>query len=248
MTEWFTDESLWMTMYPFLFPEERFAVATVQVDMLLALVDVPGRAILDLCCGPGRHAIVLANRGYTVTGVDASPFLLEQARARAQAAGATVEWVLADMRHFVRPAAYDLVLSMFTSFGYFDDKDDDLKVLRNMHHNLKPGGVCVLDMLGKERLAKIFQPTTSEQAPDGTLWVQRHEVVDAWSRMRNEWILIKDGRARSFTFQLTVYSGQELTDRLGQAGFRRVRLCGDLEGQAYGPQAERLVAVAWKEL
>lgn len=247
MTEWFTDESLWMTMYPFLFSKERFTAATAQVDRLLALVDVTGRAVLDLCCGPGRHAIVLAKRGYTVTGVDASPFLLEQARARAQAEGVMVEWVLADMRHFMRSAVYDLVLSMFTSFGYFDDKDDDLTVLRNMYHSLQPGGTCVLDMLGKERLAKIFQPTTSEQAPDGTLWVQRHEIVDDWSRIRNEWTVIKDGRARSFTFQLTVYSGQELKDRLFQAGFRRVRLCGDLEGQAYGPQAERLVAVAWKE-
>jgi SAM-dependent methyltransferase len=247
MPEWFADESFWIALYPFLFPAERFAVAAEQVDKLLALADVTGRTVLDLCCGPGRHAIVLAKRGFTVTGVDASPFLLAQARARAQAEQVTVEWMQEDMRRFVRPVVYDLVLSMFTSFGFFDNKDDDLKVLRNMYQSTKPGGACVIDVLGKERLARVFQPTTSEQAPDGTLLVQRHEVIDDWSRVRNEWLLIKDGQARSFTFCLNLYSGQELKDRLSQAGFRRVRLYGDLDGNAYGTQASRLVAVAWRD-
>lgn len=247
MTEWFADESFWLALYPFLFPEERFAVAAAQVEQLLALTDIRGGVVLDLCCGPGRHATVLAKKGFTVTGVDISPFLLEQAKARARTEGATVEWMLDDMRHFVRPEAYDLVLSLFTSFGFFGNKNDDLKVLGNIYQSLKPGGACVMDMLGKERLAKTFQPTTSQQAPDGTLLVQRHEIVDDWSRIRNEWILIQDGRVRSFTFHLTLYSGQELKDGLYAVGFRRVRLCGDLEGNAYGPQAQRLVAVAWKE-
>jgi hypothetical protein len=76
--------------------------------------------------------------------------------------------------------------------------------------------------------------------------VQHHEIFDDWTRIRNEWILIRKGRAKHFRFHHTVYSGQELRDRLEQAGFRRVRLYGNLDGDAYGPATHRLIATARK--
>lgn len=66
-----------------------------------------------------------------------------------------------DMRDFVRADAFDLVLSMFTSFGYFDDKNEDLQVLRHISNSLRSGGVCLIEVMGKECLARIYQPTTS---------------------------------------------------------------------------------------
>ncbi len=101
-------------------------------------------------------------------------------------------------------------------------------------------------MIGKEYLARVLQPTISRKAADGSLLVERHEVVDDWTRVSNEWILVKGGHARSFTFQHTIYSAQELKDLLRHAGFQRVVACGDLEGHEYGPEARRLVTVAWK--
>jgi SAM-dependent methyltransferase len=151
-----------------------------------------------------------------------------------------------DMRDFVRAGAFDLVLSIFTSFGYFDEKDEDLQVLRNMFTNLKPGGACLIDVMGKERLAKILQPTTCDVLPNGTKLVQRHEIFDDWTRIRNEWILIRKGRAKSFKFHHTVYSGQELKDRMQSAGFTEVKLYGNLDGDEYGPNTHRLIAVARK--
>ena len=65
---------------------------------------------------------------------------------RAEAADVAIDWVLQDMREFIRPAAFDLIISMSTSFGYFEDREDDLTVLRNMLSNLKPGGTCVVDV------------------------------------------------------------------------------------------------------
>ena len=134
------------------------------------------------------------------------------------------------MRDFVRPGAFDLAISMFTSFGYFDDKSDDLLVLRQLRESLRPGGFLLMELAGKEWLAEGFHPTTSEELPDGSLLVQRHEIFDDWSRIRNEWILIKGESVRRFKFHHTLYSGQELKDRLRQAGFVGVRLFGDLDG------------------
>lgn len=242
--EWFDDDSFWKELYPFLFTRERLAAADGHVEHALALARPRGRKALDLACGPGRCAIALARRGFTVTGVDRTKLLLDRARARARRAGVPVEWVRADMRDFAREETFDLALSMFTSFGYFDDKDEDLAVLRNVLVSLKPGGVFLMELVGKESLAGVFQPTTMETLPDGSRLVQSHEIIDDWTRIRNEWVLIRKGHTRTFRFHHTIYSGQELKDRLLAAGFEEVRLYGNLEGDRYGRESDRLVAVA----
>jgi SAM-dependent methyltransferase len=246
--EWFDDDSFWRELYPFMFPEKRVAAADEQVAKALALTKPPGKSVLDLCCGPGRCSIALAKKGFRVTGVDKTTYLLNKARAKAKAARVNIEWVREDMRDFVRPASFALVLSMFTSFGYFDDRQDDMTVLQNMFTSLQPGGACLIEVLGKERLAKILQPTISTVLPGGTLMVERHEIFDDWTRVRNEWLLIRGGRAKSFNFHHTIYSGQELRDRMERVGFVAVKLHGNLDGDAYGPDAERLVTIGHKPI
>lgn len=216
--EWFDDDSLWRDLYPFMFPQERSSKGVEEV----------------------------AQRGLSVTGVDRSEFLLGKAGERAAEAEVDVEWVRSDMRDFVRPEAFDLALSMFTSFGYFQDKQEDLLVLGNVLESLRPGGKFLIEVMGKECLARIFQPTTSEALADGSKLVQRHEVFDDWTRIRNEWLLIRGERVKSFKFHHTIYSGQELRDRMEGAGFAQVDLYGSLEGDQYGLDAQRLVAVGRK--
>lgn len=246
MSEWFEDEVFWDRLYPFMFPECEFENAEDQVDNALDLVGLQEGYVLDLACGPGRHATALAKKDFRVTGVDLSSFLLQKARDLARAGGVSIEWVHEDMRRFVRPETFDLVINMFTAFGYFDDKRDDLRVLRNVHSSLRNGGTVVIELLGKEALARKFLPTTSEELPNGKLLVQRHEIFDDWTRIRNQLILIENGRATTFRFHHTVYSGQELRDRLVEVGFDDVRLFGGLDGSEYGLNASRLVAVARK--
>lgn len=244
--EWFEDDEFWLGLYPVLFPPERFVAAGEQISQLLALTQFAGRTVLDLCCGPGRHSIGLAQRGFEVTGVDRSRFLLAIARERARAANVDIEWVDEDMRSFERPGAFDLACSLFTSFGYFEDAQDDLRVLRNVHNSLVPGGVFVLELTGKEKVARTWQNVMYSKLEDGSLVFQRPEVRADWTRIRNQWVVVKDGHAKSFTFEHTIYSGRELRDLLLASGFPRVGLYGDFEGRPYGLDATRLVAVAHK--
>jgi len=104
----------------------------------------------------------------------------------------------------------------------------------------------LIELLGKENLAKIFQPTTSTLLPDGTLVVQRHEIFDDWTRVRNEWLVIRNNRVKNFTFHHTVYSGLELREQLERTGFVAVTLYGNLDGDEYGPNAQRLIAIGRK--
>ena len=250
MPEWFEDEAFWTDLYPFTFTEERLGMGEAEVTKVLALAGIAapeGRTVLDLCCGPGRHAVPLARRGMRVTGVDRTRFLLDRARERVRLAGVTIELIEADMRGFQRPAAYDLALSMFTSFGYFASRDDDLRVLRNVRASLNARGIFVLDVMGKEWLARHFQPTRSRSLPDGSLLIDRNTVVDDWTAVESQVTLLREGRSRTFRSRLSVYSGLELRDRLLQAGFAAVRLHGNLDGAPYDLDAARLVAVARAE-
>jgi SAM-dependent methyltransferase len=244
--EWFDDESFWRDLYLYMFSDRRFAEAEAEVKKALALLKAPGKSVLDLGCGPGRWTIPLVRRGFQVTGVDRTKYLLQRARANAKKAGIKAEWVLQDMRDFVRPEAFDVALSMFTSFGYFEDEREDMMVLRNLFDSLKPGGVCLIDVAGKEMLLPIFQPTTSVVLEDGARLIERHEVIDEWTRIRNEWILIRKNKVTTFNFDVTLYSGRELKDRMIAAGFRNLKLYGALDGREYGPGAQRLVAVGRK--
>jgi SAM-dependent methyltransferase len=244
--EWFDQEDFWRETYPSMFPPERFDQTENEVQLLLRLIKRRRGTVLDLCCGPGRHSVALAKRGFKVTAVDITRFFLNKARKRARDAKVTVEFVRSDMRDFVRPNRFDIALSLFTSFGYFDKKDEDKRVLQHLHQSLRPRGVLVIDIAGKERLAKVFEPTTSTRLKDGTLLVERREIFDDWTRIRNEWIVIKGKRARTFRFHHTLYSGQELRTLLEQAGFSDVKLFGHLDGRPYGPHAPRLVAVSRK--
>jgi SAM-dependent methyltransferase len=246
MPEWFEDETFWETLYAFLFPEAKFTAAEAEVDKALRLVGFSGQSVLDLACGPGRHSLALARRGYRVTGVDRSRYLLDKARALAGQGGVDVEWVEADMRSFVRPEAFDLGLSLFSSFGYFETDEDNRLVLQNLWRSLRPGGVCVLDLMGRETLARRFQPVLCHELPDGGLLVDRPLVLDDWTRVQSEWILIRGESARRFHIRLRLYSGNELKQLLSQVGFSRVHLWGDLDGNPYGADARRLVAVGWK--
>lgn len=244
--DWFANEALWIETYPYMFPKERFEAADAQVTSIMNLTGCDGGALLDLCCGPGRHAIPFARRGFTVTAVDRTDFLLEKGRAYADEEGVVVEWIARDMRHFVRESAFELAINLFTSFGFFDDPDDNFKVLSNAFQSLKAGGAFVLDVSGKEIIARIFEATGSYELPDGGLLVQRRRVIDDWSRMDNEWLLIRDNEIRLFRLRHWIYSGRELRQLLVAAGFETVDIFGNLEGAPYDASASRLVAVARK--
>ena len=156
MSSWFDDDTFWESLDWFLFSEFRTAETTsIEADQIIKLLrPVPSSSILDLCCGPGRHCLEFARRGFCVTGVDRTARYLELARARSAEQRLDIEFLQADMRTFKRAEHFDVALNLFSSFGYFEDPNDDLQVLRNLQESLKPGGKLLMEMLGKEPLAR----------------------------------------------------------------------------------------------
>jgi SAM-dependent methyltransferase len=193
MSHWSEDAAFWEAMEPALCAPSRLALADNDVAAILATVRAPSNStILDLACGPGAHAIAFARLGHRVTGVDTSPRLLNRARSSAQAAGVEVEWVEADMRIFQRPSSFDLICSLYASFGYFDDRENR-RVLESVRASLVPGGALVLDLVGREAAARHWQERRWHEV-DGVLYLERCTSANDWASMVSEWIVVREGR------------------------------------------------------
>jgi 2-polyprenyl-3-methyl-5-hydroxy-6-metoxy-1,4-benzoquinol methylase len=246
--EWFLSEEFWDTFYPAMFTEEKFAEAGREAAVLLEFSGEERPRVLDLACGPGRHAIPLAAFGCEVLGMDASEVLLKRAKERAERASVKVQFEHADMRELAREKAFDLAICMWTSLGYFDDPNEDYLVMANMFEALVPGGTAVIDVVGKEYMVRQIQPVHLTEYDDGRLLVERPVLTDEMTRFNNEWLLIDGDRVARHEFAHNLYSGQELRDRLESIGFRDVRLFGSLEGEEYDIDSERLIAVARRPL
>jgi SAM-dependent methyltransferase len=245
-TTWFENESFWAAFKPSLFGEERWQLAARDAEPLAKLLHLkPGARVLDLCCGPGRFSVELARRGFKVTGVDRTALYLAEARRRAKREKLDVEFVRSDMRRFVRSRAFDGCINMFTSFGYFNDPADDLKVCRQVLQSLLPGGRFLIQAAGKEWLARHFQPSDWREMA-GTFVLEERKVAPGWTGLENRWVLIRKGKVREFRFFLRVYSGVELRDLLLRAGFARADIFGGLNAETYDHNARWLVAVAQK--
>jgi len=123
------------------FPAEHTAA---QVDGIVSLLGLDtGARVLDLACGHGRHAILLAKRGFDVTGYDLSEVFLARARADAEAEGVT---------------------NIFTAFGYFEDPEDDVKTLRAIWKALRPGGRFLLETLHRDGLPAASGPRSPRRS------------------------------------------------------------------------------------
>ncbi len=243
---WYEEDSFWETVAPVLFTERRWSDAPTEVEDIVSLVRIsPGARVLDLCCGVGRHSLELARRGFHVTGVDKTAGYLERARRQAKAEGLEVEFVQDDMRTFCRPDAFDTVVNLFTSFGYFEDLEDDRQVVTNLYRSLRGGGAFLLDMMGKEVLARIFQERGWREE-NGIILLEERKVSNNWGWIENRWVMVKDGEKREVKISLRLYSAVELSTLLRECGFDTVDVCGDWKGAPYDHTAKRLVAVARK--
>ncbi|MDA2933941.1 class I SAM-dependent methyltransferase [Acidobacteria bacterium AH-259-D05] len=246
MTDWHEDEEFWEVID--LIHDLQYKEGTQEeVGYLIGFLGIDsGAHVLDLCCGVGRHSLEFARRGFTVTGVDRTSQFLKRANQQAKDEGLSVEFVHEDMRQFCRPDSFDAAINFFTSCGFFND-EENLRVLQNLHESLKPGGRLVMEMVGKEILARTFQERDWFRSKDGkTILLEEREIRDGWKWVDIQWHLIKGSERRERSWSLRVYSAGELEASLRKVGFNVVKLYGTVEGDPYDVKAKRLIAVAQK--
>jgi cyclopropane fatty-acyl-phospholipid synthase-like methyltransferase len=133
--------------------------------------------LLDLACGRGRHSILLAKKGYRVTGIDLSEVAIRKAKAHARREQIkNVEFNTGDMRE-TTGKTFDAVVSLFTSFGYFLEDAENVRVLKNVRAMLKDEGLFLMDYLNPEYVQKNLIPEEKKEI-DGVQFIIEREIKD----------------------------------------------------------------------
>jgi SAM-dependent methyltransferase len=216
-----------------------------EVRRLIRLLP-KGASILDVACGVGRHSIPLSQKGFQVTGIDYSISYLAEAKRRAQAVGAPVRFLRKDMRDIGFQGGFDVVLNLWTSFGYFQKITDDRRTLKSMRQALAPGGRLLLEVVDPARFAGGFperywarvgdywqlEATRLRLGRDPAMTAERHYIGP-------------DGKARSGNTFVRLYSRRRLRAELERAGFMDIHFsCGLMENPRKPELAARILAMA----
>lgn len=216
------------------------AEAEAAVQHLLVPLGLGGRRVLDLACGAGRHVRELERHGARAAGVDLSAPLLQAARA----AGirASLGWARADMRRlpFV-DASFDIVISMFTSFGYFDSADQDRIVLREVGRVTAAGGTFVLDVLNAARVRRALEPETRRRIGDCEVHERRR--LEAQDIVVKEIELRRGNEVHRHRERVRLWDGAPLSRALAACGFDVVHTWGGYRGEVFdaGASERRIV-------
>ncbi len=238
---WFGEE------YLALYPDRDDLEAERQAQFVFGLLGpyaAKGRGgILDLACGTGRHAVVLSRHGTPVMGVDLSATLL--ARARARRADPAPGFVRADMRRlpFAR-GSFGAVVNFFTSFGYFDDASDDIRVIGEIDRVLAPGGAFVSDVFNASRVLATLVSREEKTVAGERVRIRRS--YDAATRRIEKEITMGTGPgARTFRERVRVYLRDELESLHADASLRVRNVFGDFDGSPFDARrSPRLILLA----
>jgi len=235
--EWF-DEN-----YRMLYRHRNSEDAKEQVQLILdTLKPKKTAAILDLCCGEGRYTAILDKMGYRVFGLDLSETLITIGKQREP----RLNIMVGDMRAI--PGSYDIILSLFTSFGYFDGDEENEAALRSVYRSIKPGGTYWLDFLNAQYVTKHLVPESVSYLPSG-IEVRENRRIEGGR-------IIKDIHFRGaetngngdkhYIESVRLFSRQDLEQMLERTGFTVVDCFGNYRGAPCAEDSERVILVGEK--
>ncbi|MDQ0172142.1 class I SAM-dependent methyltransferase [Paenibacillus tundrae] len=242
MTEWY--EKSFGEDYLLVYKHRDVQGAYQEVHKMINWLQLePNSRVLDLCCGMGRHSLALADAGFQVTGIDLSDVLLREARD--MDTDNRVEWVHADMRELPLKGGFDAVVNLFTSFGYFKEDGEQLKVLQVIHRMLKPGGSFIIDFMNTAYVTRhlVAQSTREDE---GQYIEEFRKIEDGFvqKEIRITDTTIPDQKARVYHERVKLYSREQLSHLLHEAGLIVDQVHGGYDEEKYDEQeSSRMIFV-----
>ncbi len=197
--------------------------------------------ILDLACGSGRHSIFLNSLGFDVTGVDLSPNSIETAN---KSKNDRLKFDVHDMREVYQEEGFDFVFNMFTSFGYFDSNEENIKMIQSIEKTLKPEGVFVLDFFNADRVKRELVKQEIKEI-DGVQFELTRELVDGKIIKHIEFT--EQNEQFSFREEVQAIDLEEFQQLFSQSGLKIIATFGDYFLNEFSHQnSERLILIAKK--
>lgn len=243
---WHEDDRFWEVAAPVLYPPERAQAARGEVDAIVRLLGLrPGMAVFDQGCGPGWHTLALARQGFVATGIDRTAAYLATAAGQSRTEGLATRFEHGDVRTFVKPGAFDAVISLYGALGLYEDPAEDRRVLANAFESLKPGGGLLLSLRTRQAIpVGVREEDFREEA--GLDLLEERVLPAGTDRQAIHWVLYQGDDRYEFQLQVRLYEPAELAAVLTAVGFTEIRCYADWAGTPYDRGATRMVAIARK--
>jgi len=251
MSQWY--EESFGREYLELYAHRDAAEARADIEAIVRLIDPPrDEPLLDLCCGACRHLLILRDMGFSkLVGLDLSEELLEVAAQALgdgeDATGECVSLVCSDMRAIPYEDYFATVLSLFTSFGYFEEDEENQAVFEAVFRALKPGGTFLIDYMNRDHVIAHLVERDERLLPGRRVQHVRCLTEGCRRVEKTTTVIAEGGTQRTFHESVRLYAAQEVEEMLRAAGFVRIRRYGSLSGQAFSPESRRLILVAKKK-
>lgn len=246
MQDWFA--SAFEEEYVQLYAHRDDKEAEQTVGWLIDELELrPGQMILDAPCGAGRHVRAFARRGFCVVGVDLSSELLALAKKRSMAE-ACVHWMRADVRRVgLRSAAFDVVVNLFSSFGYFFEESENWTALKELIRTLRIGGWLVLDFMNAPHVRKHLRSFSERMTSAGWLVREWRSISGDPPRVaKRTRITFPDQTEKELFESVRLYEPEELHEALVDAGLVELRRFGMYSGEPWSESSPRVIFVGRK--
>jgi len=203
--------------------------------------------ILDLCCGYGQHAIALAQRGFDVTGLDYSDYELKIAKKETRKRKLKVDFIKADAIKMDFCNEFDVILNIFTSFGYSSDENNQ-KFINNVGKALKRGGRFLIDYINAAFILKNFREKDWKDLGKNGFLLEE-SFYDPKTGINNlNWILIKQGKVyKKLNCRLRFYTYPEMETMLAKSGMRVKKTWGSFEEDPFDINHKKMIILAEKK-
>jgi SAM-dependent methyltransferase len=224
--------------YHILYKDRNYREAQIFMDNLTHYLNLPEKAkVLDLACGKGRHSIYLNQLGYDVIGADLSENSIAEANKNTNE---TLHFVVHDKRE-VFDDKFDAIFNLFTSFGYFEKEEDDLKTLTAIKESLTEYGFAVIDFMNATQVIDNLIPEESKEVEGITFHIKRY-VLDGF--IIKEIDFEDKGCAYHFTEKVRAYTLEDFQRMMSDTGIYLLDTFGDYKLKKFHKHSsERLIMI-----
>ncbi|MBD3226141.1 MAG: methyltransferase domain-containing protein [Caldithrix sp.] len=199
--------------------------------------------MLDVGCGHGRHARLLANENKKVIGIDLSHLLIEKARKDCQHL-TNIRFFRANKSALPLKSVFQAVFSLFTSFGYFDTDVENQNVLEQYAFVLRKKGWLVIDYLNPGYVRKNLERESKRH--HNAMLIQEKRWI-AGGRINKKIILKSQNRQKTFLESVRLYELSDMLQMLDQSGFETIVSLGDYYGHSFTADSPRMILINRKK-
>ncbi|MEM7162492.1 MAG: class I SAM-dependent methyltransferase [Bacteroidota bacterium] len=234
--QWFNSE-----YYHILYQNRDFQEAQHFIQKIVEHLEIPQNAfILDLACGKGRHSIFLNSLGYNVVGIDLSE---ESIQSVQHLNSSSLQFVQGDMREVYRKEEFDYVFNLFTSFGYFEENDENAQVIRSIADSLKPGGIALIDFLNERQVRAKLPLSEVKRLDDIDFHIEKFE---------EDGFVVKsitfnhEGSTNKYSERVRLFDLVDFEHFFDQAGLSLIDVFGNYSLDGLSKGSDRLIMLVQK--